>query len=63
MAIMEVPIEDTNAVAVAFGDFISRYLIELIEAYGMTIGSKEKTLIKKDMFIEIAKRVECLTIL
>ena len=58
MAIMEVPIEDASVVAVALGDSISRYLIELIEAYGMAIGSKEMTLIKKGMFIEIAKRVD-----
>ena len=60
---MEVPIENANVINFALGDFISRYLIELIEAYGMPTGSKEKALINKDMLVEITERVEWLKIL
>ena len=56
MAIMEVPTEDANVVAVSVGDFISRDLIELIEAYNMVTGSKEKGLINKDILVEITER-------
>lgn len=44
-AIMEVPIEDADVDKTVVGNFISRYLIELIDAYCRVTGSTEKSLI------------------
>ena len=47
-AIMEVPIEDADVDKTIIGNFISRYLIELIDAYCRVSGSTEKSLIPED---------------
>ena len=47
-AIMEVPIEDAVVDKTVIGNFISRYLIELIDAYCRVTGSTEKSLIPEE---------------
>ena len=60
MALLEVPIEDSTVDSIILGSFISRYLIEQVEAYGMVTGSKEKALIKKDIAVELSEREKVL---
>ena len=47
-AILEVPIEDAEIDKTVIGSFISRYLVELIDAYGRVTGSTQKSLIPED---------------
>jgi len=51
-AILEVPIEDADVDKTILGNFISRYLVELIDAYGKVTGSTEKSLTPGDPPIE-----------
>ena len=55
-AILEVPIEDAVVDKTVIGNFISRYLIELIDAYCRVTGSTDKSLIPEDSPSEVDQR-------
>lgn len=59
-AIMEIPIEDADVDGTVLGNFINRYLVELIDAYGRVTGSTEKTLIPEDSPVEEDQREKVL---
>lgn len=59
-AILEVPIEDAEVDKTVIGSFISRYLVELIDAYGRVTGSTEKSLIPEERPAEEDQREKVL---